>query len=152
VEELDWEDVVRQCAGFDQVLVTGPQRSGTTIGAKVLARELELLYIDEQEIPTVREFFGRIVGGDRFVAQAPRFCAYLHLFGIPVVVMRRPLEEIVRSQQRIGWQYEAALPAAGQGIAVLLLYVLCVSAHASILGREPSRLRPQADRVRCAGS
>jgi hypothetical protein len=90
-----------------KIVVTGPQRSGTRIGAKMIAADTGHQFVDEAEFlikdsALFREFLQR----DDVVLQAP------HMLkdvvddpppGIFVVLMRRPLGEIHASAVRIGW-------------------------------------------------
>ena len=38
--------------GFDKIIVSGPQRSGTTIVARILASDLGLRFLIEEWVPT----------------------------------------------------------------------------------------------------
>jgi len=90
-----------------QIMVTGPQRSGTTIAALILAQELGYpCYLEEHYgIHDLKRFFG-IYSATKFVVQAPALSAYANLIPGSVVFMMRPINEIVRSQRRIGWGEE----------------------------------------------
>lgn len=94
------------------VLVTGPQRSGTRIAAKMCAADLGYEYVDERAIDianlaTAIEVFER--GGT--VLHAPGLCAESHLLWDPrllkvataVIVVRRHLDDIITSCKRINW-------------------------------------------------
>jgi hypothetical protein len=93
-----------------RVLVTGPQRSGTTIAAHILARRLDLDHVDENEIgPGNRNgFMDFIADRDRFVLQFPNACEWLHDIpdknAIGIVFMMRDDEQILASQRRIAWR------------------------------------------------
>ena len=84
-----------------QYLVTGPQRSGTTIAAHILSCELNLQYIDEFDVD-----FNNLP--DDCVVQAP--FALKHIvelaFRYPtlhfVYIIREP-DEIIASMERIQW-------------------------------------------------
>jgi hypothetical protein len=91
--------------GYTRIIVTGPQRSGTTISAKIIAEELGFEFIREEEVNVddLELFFQLFRGKDRFVLQAPGLCAFAHLLPGCFVLMRRNLDAIVRSQDRIGW-------------------------------------------------
>ena len=86
------------------ILVTGPQRSGTTIGARVLAVELGRTYVDEDEV-AVHDVARaeKVLALGSVVLQAPGLCHVAHTFECAVVLMRRSVDAIIRSQQRIGW-------------------------------------------------
>jgi hypothetical protein len=94
-------------AMHNRIVVTGPQRSGTRIGAKMIAADTGHQFVDEAEFlikdtDLFREFLLR----DGVVLQAP------HMLkdvvddpppGIFIVLMRRDLEQIHASAARIGW-------------------------------------------------
>lgn len=89
---------------YPSLLVTGPQRSGTTIAAHVLAQELGKEYVDEQEIGVAMTGPAHaVLARGNVVLQAPALCHLAHTFDCAVVLMRRPVEDIIRSQGRIGW-------------------------------------------------
>jgi len=103
-------------AGFDKILVTGPQRSGTTICAKMIAGDLGYGHIDEVVFGAYdfNFVFKTITGKDKVVLQCPCHCVDIHKLGdrsdVAVVVMLRDRASIVASQDRIGWTvaYEPA--------------------------------------------
>lgn len=96
------------------VLVTGPQRSGTTITAKILAELLGWAYVDELHFgANGDDAFWRFLRDptrrDDVVVQCPgMFASIMGNAGLAelVVLCRRPLEEIWLSQDRIGWRGE----------------------------------------------
>lgn len=98
---------------FDVIVVTGPQRSGTTIATKMLAELLPRNPVLEEAFnDDDLGMFGSIVNGYHpCVVQAPALSCAVHLLkgtATCVVFMRRSLVDIVTSQQRIGWTYEEA--------------------------------------------
>ncbi len=94
------------------VLVTGPQRSGTRIAAHIIAGELGYRYVDEDaygihDAPKAQW----MILQDNVVVQGPALCHIAHLFKLcAVVIVRRDLQEIRASEDRIGWR------EAGDGI------------------------------------
>lgn len=94
------------------VVVTGPQRSGTTIAARMIAEDTGHRFVDESEFGAYNvDQWRDECHKDRVVVQCPTMLKRIvderdpYLF---VVLMRRPLAEIHASQERIGWQrYEA---------------------------------------------
>jgi len=95
---------------FRCVVVSGPQRSGTTIASRIIALENDMEYVDESAYGTKnKEAWGALViEGDNLVIQSPAMARYLHQFGdclhdVAFVWMIRPLHEIIASQNRIGW-------------------------------------------------
>lgn len=91
--------------GLTKVLVTGPHRSGTTITGKILACELGYRYVDELDIGF--DQFSKVcdlyANHDRFVLQAPTLSFCCSFFPGAIVFMMRPIDEILRSQKRIGF-------------------------------------------------
>lgn len=101
------DQVVKGLLTYTKVIVTGPQRAGTTIATKILADVLELSCQLEEVFDTVDvfRFFRFIDQVDFFVLQAPSMAAYCHYLpeNFAVVFMQRNLEDILNSQERIGW-------------------------------------------------
>jgi len=90
-----------------KIVVTGPQRSGTRIAAKMIAADTGHAFVDEMEF-AIRDLaaFRAVLQRDDVVVQAP------HMLkdvvddpppGIFVVLMRRDLEQIHASEKRIRW-------------------------------------------------
>jgi hypothetical protein len=122
------------------VLVTGPQRSGTTIAAHILALELGNRYVDELEFRVhdhVRAGFILAQGG--VVMQGPGICHMAHVYargGVAIVMMRRNIDDIRRSEDRIAWRrdlggftllveqkkYQAMFGISGDDIALIKYY------------------------------
>ena len=100
-------------AYFSVILVTGPQRSGTTIAARMIAQDTGLEYIDETAfgVTNITAWRKLVNGASRAVIQCPAACAYVHEFvhrdNLAVVLVRRPVDEIVASQIRADWRFEA---------------------------------------------
>lgn len=95
---------------FRSILVTGPQRSGTTICAKMIAADTGLTFIPEEKvgISSEKKLREKLAAGG-CVVQCPSLCCLAHDLAdeaTAVVLMRRPVEDIVRSQERIGWSHE----------------------------------------------
>lgn len=98
-------------SAFDKVLVTGPQRSGTRIAAKMIAYDTGLEFIDEDEIGWDGFYrIAPIIESERnVVIQCPSLCRYMHMFNydnVAIVLMRRNIEDIIASQKRICWRWE----------------------------------------------
>lgn len=98
-------------SGFLRIIVTGPQRSGTTIVGAAIADDLGYYFYPEEQIRVwelwrVERLLKRT---DHFVLQAPAICRYVHTIrspGLAVVLVKRPVAEIVKSQERINWEGE----------------------------------------------
>ena len=90
-----------------KIVVTGPQRSGTRIGAKMIAADTGHEFVDEAEfLIKDSDLFRQFLESDGVVVQAP------HMLkdvvddpppGIFIVLMRRDLDDIHASADRIGW-------------------------------------------------
>lgn len=96
---------------YDRIFVTGPQRSGTRICAKIIADSTGFKYIDEKEFNTHnRKKLLSIASKIGIVIQCPAMCHVIHkltnnILNIKdmVIIMKRPIREIIASQKRIGW-------------------------------------------------
>ena len=92
---------------YSSLLVTGPQRSGTTVTAHILADELQYRYVDEAEIfIESKQAAAHFLTQPKVVLQAPGLCHVAQQFGCPVIMMRRAVEDILNSQRRIAWEFE----------------------------------------------
>ena len=93
---------------FEKIIVTGPQRTGTTICAQMIAHDLGLRFIDEHEVGLFNEQLTHNMckGKKKFVLQLPCGAHRCHKFSYPdvaVVFMYRNSYNIIQSQKRIGW-------------------------------------------------
>src|SRR5689334_18148118 len=95
-------EVVASLRNYEHVLVTGPQRSGTNIAAMILARELACRFIAEDDvgINDMNRLLELYRLHRRIVVHGPGFSSCAHLLPGAVVLVRRPLDEIQRSQAR----------------------------------------------------
>jgi len=95
---------------FQRILVTGPQRSGTRIATRMIAKDTDFLYVDEVEYHTHDEQqFAEIVNCQTrgFVVQCPAMMHIIHKFSrkdTAIVVMLRNPVDILASQARINWE------------------------------------------------
>lgn len=98
---------------FSRILVTGPQRSGTTIATRMIAADLGYEFMPEEAFGAQNEVRWRelVRSMKNAVLQCPAMCRYVHEFGaeddLAAVLMLRPVDEIIGSQKRIGWTHEA---------------------------------------------
>lgn len=90
---------------YPTVLVTGPQRSGTTITTIILAKELGYEYIDEGEHGAYDVFsaFKIYDTKTKFVMHGPGLSAYAQIFPGAIVFVKRSTKEIIQSEKRISW-------------------------------------------------
>ena len=106
-------------ADYGVILVTGPQRAGTRICARMIAFDLPHRFVDELEIYTdsLYELWQVIhyQRGTPVVVQCPALM-YASLYtaaaypywstdGLAVVLVRRPLADIYASEERVGWHW-----------------------------------------------
>lgn len=104
------DDVQLQLGASQRIIVTGPQRSGTTFAGQALAATLGLPYIDELQIRVgdPRLLVQLLQQGGRWVLQAPGLSYLLHDLPadpwLAVVWMLRDGDEIAASMKRVGWR------------------------------------------------
>lgn len=102
-------DLVQKLKSFNQILVVGPHRSGTTIAATILADELKYQCIYEESMGESLQRLELILSenyndGIKATYQAPLLTAYCHLLPdyVAVVFMDRSFEDVDRSEARMG--------------------------------------------------
>ena len=93
---------------FPKILVTGPQRSGTRIVAKMIAHDNNILYVSEQQIRirSKRRAGNYLKLEERLVIQCPGLCRWIHEFSdtnVLIVMVIRSVDDIVASQARVKW-------------------------------------------------
>jgi len=98
-------------AEFLKILVTGPQRSGTTICAAMIAEDLGYTFHPEEDIGVsdLRKMEQLFQSEARFVLQCPSLMRYAEEVSAPdtaVVLMCRATEDIIASEERIEWTHE----------------------------------------------
>lgn len=98
---------------WPRILVTGPQRSGTTIAAKMIAQDTGHWFMPEERIgvDSLNRLWHMLRTHHSIVVQAPAMSVFSNLLaasdaGLAVVMIRRDIEEILASQKRIGWRWE----------------------------------------------
>lgn len=91
-----------------KIMVTGPQRSGTTICARMIAHDTGHTYFDENQIGIDNQGLWQnlFLTQSNFVVQAPGLAHVAHEFPGFVVWMQRAVVDIIASQKRIGWGFE----------------------------------------------
>jgi hypothetical protein len=94
-------------AAHSKIVVTGPQRSGTRVAAKMIAADTGHDFVDETEFLIKDEgLFRDILKRERVVVQAPHMLKDMVDDPPPdvfVVLMRRDLDAIWASAARIRW-------------------------------------------------
>ena len=93
---------------YKRILVTGPQRSGTHICARMISHDTGYKYVEEGEFDTgdFEKLRYLILTNTEIVVQCPAASVRIHELSCPgvlVVFMGRDLEEIAASQKRIRW-------------------------------------------------
>jgi len=102
-------ELVSKLAHYDNIVLTGPQRSGTRIGAKVLAYELGYEYVDETKVrvDSLYQLRSELELPYKKVIQCPGLCRYVCFLesvgSTAIVLMRRDFKDIIASQDRINW-------------------------------------------------
>lgn len=102
---------IAKLKSFKKILVTGPQRSGTTIAGHILAKELDYKYYDERDVGvrSLSQLFDKLMSKESLVVQGPCFCSIVQWVDSPetaIVIMKRNIEEIVESEAKINWSEE----------------------------------------------
>ena len=96
---------------YRSILVTGPQRSGTRICAKMISQGTGYEYLDERLAGPLGGsliYATRQLERDNVVLQAPGVSHVCHEMpkDVLVVMMMRNIDDIIRSQERLGWECE----------------------------------------------
>lgn len=96
---------------FSKIIVTGPQRAGTRICARMIVHDIGYRFVDERNINI--DSLYRLTDAlalDNVVVQCPALCRFVHHYGINddlvVVMMKRDIDDIIASQKRIKWGWE----------------------------------------------
>lgn len=98
----------KELSAWPVILVTGPQRSGTTICARMIQHDTGYTYIDEGTWDVWAGSLARTIAEEKkpCVLQGPGILKDALRFSDPeccVVLMRRDVQDIIASQERIGW-------------------------------------------------
>jgi hypothetical protein len=97
--------MLEKLSNYPTIVVTGPQRSGTRINAKIIAEELGYKYVDEEAFGFRDEEKFRALLQPSTVIQAPGLAHIAHTLpaNVLVVYMHRDIDDILTSQARIKW-------------------------------------------------
>lgn len=83
------------------IIVTGSQRSGTTIASVILSQDLNLNYIDETEYISGKAYRNCVIHAPTFL---DTYVAVHHMMpDATFVIINRDREEILASMKRIQW-------------------------------------------------
>lgn len=94
---------------YDRIYVTGPQRSGTTIASRMIAYDTRHKCIDEADYKWKSPKFNELKKLKNVVIHCPLFCHIIQRHSdsnTMIVMIFRPIDEIVRSQNRVSWDGE----------------------------------------------
>lgn len=102
------EDVLEALSKYNKIIITGCQRSGTTICSQMLAKDLGVTWVDETDVKNHWPEVLRLVEGQyRFVMQLPANSWRVDLLpeepDCAVVWIHRPKEQVESSMDRIHW-------------------------------------------------
>lgn len=96
-----------QLVKYNQILVSGPQRSGTSIAARMISADTNYYYIDEEEYGVYdEENFVDLLTQREIVVQCPSMSHVLHEVAsedMLIVMMIRDCDDILASEKRVGW-------------------------------------------------
>ena len=92
---------------YTKIIVSGPQRSGTTYFADELSKELNYNHYDEKlyDVHNSNKFF-ELLNSNNIVIQSPSMSSFLHLIESTeslVIFMYRDDNDIFKSEDRIHW-------------------------------------------------
>lgn len=104
-------DIIYGLSYVTKVLVTGPQRSGTTFMAYALAKDLGWKYIDEAVFQVDdKNLFKKLLSRDEnLVIQCPGIMRWISSYDNEknlIVLMRRDTKAIIKSEKNRGWGFE----------------------------------------------
>ena len=91
---------------YKRILVTGPQRSGTKIAARMIAADTGYKYIDENVFSFNEDKFAKIILAEFIVVQCPTMSSTIEYYAEDdtlIVFMFRDLDDIADSEDRMGW-------------------------------------------------
>ena len=94
---------------FDKILVTGCQRTGTTICSHIIAKDLGYKHIDEDEFDVhFQNKFEKIIReSSNIVIHCPGMSRNIHKYSndqTAIVWMLRNKDDVINSRNRIFWQ------------------------------------------------
>ena len=93
---------------FSRILITGPQRSGTTYTSHIVAKDLGYKCYDESVIRVNDiELFNRYIKHEKIVMQCPDLTLRLEEINYPstiAVFMDRNNNDIRESEKRVNWE------------------------------------------------
>jgi len=127
---------------FNNIVVTGPQRSGTRIAAKIISKDTEKEYIDERELNfhDFRLLQWYLMQGN-VVIQCPGLCHLIHRIeneDTLIIIMYRDINDIINSEGRNWSTYSGNLELYKygycDGIISRIKYDYWTKVQAKVLG------------------
>jgi len=109
---MNYNDVIQKLEHSKKIIVTGPQRSGTTFAAYAIANDLKLKFFKETTFDNenIVKFRHIIYTENEFVLQCPamvdRLPELASYHDLEIIVINRNIDDIIKSQARIGWEWE----------------------------------------------
>lgn len=104
---MEYKDLVNKAKTYSRVIVTGPQRSGTTYCAYILAKDLDYPHYDESVFNSGNyNKFKQYISKNNYVLQTAVFTYCLQdikLSSTLIIWMDRKNEDIAESERRIKW-------------------------------------------------
>lgn len=105
---MDTQVLFASLARYRKILVTGPQRSGTTIVSRILAAESGYRCVDERDFGwrDIDRFEALVAEDDRMVIQCPGLSHTIERWASPdhlIVFMHRNPADIMASERRVRW-------------------------------------------------
>jgi len=111
---MNYTDILKEVQNYKKIIVTGPQRSGTTFAAYALAKDLQLKFFKETTFgnENIIKFRHIIYTENEFVIQCPGMVHHLPELisykDLKIIVLDRNINDIIKSQIKIGWEWEYA--------------------------------------------
>lgn len=109
---MNYKDLLNKLKNYSKIIIAGPQRTGTTYCAYIIAKDLGYIHLDENKIAissveTVKE---KLKTKEKLVVQCPELTYQIHEISSPkeqptiVLIMKRNIKDIQNSEKRIKWR------------------------------------------------
>jgi hypothetical protein len=103
-----YDEVIGIVKNYKKIIVSGPQRSGTRIATKCIAKDLGHYMVDETDygIDSFEGFSRRLLSDSPMVIQAPAMSSMLNYIDTKdtiIIWMLRKVFHIKKSEERVGW-------------------------------------------------
>ena len=89
---------------FERIFVTGPQRSGTRICAKMIAHDTGHEFMQTQiNMDSFYNFSSLLETKIKYVIQCPTLCRYIHFFDSKdnaIILIRRNIKDIINYSKK----------------------------------------------------